>query len=416
MGHLLFLSASVGHFALGMAAVNRVHATGMPMWISRGTTWLIQLVAFGLPCALAGWLYGDGLAGAPARWETLPWGFWTYAVACSLVAAGPFIQWILDRLKVRPPRHLKSEERQIVDVIESLGRRPLGDGPRKMAATLPRNDAYDLEINEKHLVLPGMHPALDGLSIAHLSDLHFSGTVTRDYFNLVVDLTNDMKADVVAVTGDLIDRAHCLPWVSDVLGRLSAPYGVYVVLGNHDQRVPVPRLLEEIRKAGMVHLGGRTAQIAVAGRSVLLAGDERPWFRHSRDFDSMRLSRDADRPLSILLAHTPDRIGWARRRQFDMVLAGHCHGGQITMPGFGPIVAPSHHGVKYAGGTYFESPTLLHVSRGVSGLLPYRFRCRPEITRLVLCAPVRTAAQPELEAEGVVRGSGFGGRDWGRSE
>jgi predicted MPP superfamily phosphohydrolase len=66
------------------------------------------------------------------------------------------------------------------------------------------------------------------------------------------------------------------------------------------------------------------------------------------------------------------------------MLAGHTHGGQICFPLIGPILAPSHYGVRYAAGTFDLPPTLMHVSRGVSGLQPLRFNCPPELAKLVL--------------------------------
>jgi uncharacterized protein len=105
-----------------------------------------------------------------------------------------------------------------------------------------------------------------------------------------------------------------------------------------------------------------------------------------------------------LLAHTPDRLRWAREHEIDLVIAGHTHGGQIRAPLLGPIVAPSHHGVRYASGTFFESPTLMHVSRGVSGLTPLRWNCSPEITRLVLKVDSRRS-QTEWSAPGVTSDS-----------
>jgi predicted MPP superfamily phosphohydrolase len=86
----------------------------------------------------------------------------------------------------------------------------------------------------------------------------------------------------------------------------------------------------------------------------------------------------------VLLAHTPDRFTWARSENFDLVLAGHTHGGQLRFPLIGPVVCPSWHGTKYACGYFYKEPTLMHVSRGTGSLFPLRLDCPPEITRLVL--------------------------------
>jgi hypothetical protein len=66
------------------------------------------------------------------------------------------------------------------------------------------------------------------------------------------------------------------------------------------------------------------------------------------------------------------------------MLAGHTHGGQIRLPVIGPMVSPSRFGVRYASGVFHEAPTLMHVSRGISGLDPIRINCLPEVTKIIL--------------------------------
>ena len=115
---------------------------------------------------------------------------------------------------------------------------------------------------------------------------------------------------------------------------------------------------------------------------MIVAGDERPWFRHG---PAIGPADRRSRALKILLSHTPDHFGWARRQKVDLMLAGHTHGGQICPPGIGPLVCPSRHGTKYADGFFYHAPTMLHVSRGTASLMPLRINCPPEITRLMLC-------------------------------
>ena len=88
----------------------------------------------------------------------------------------------------------------------------------------------------------------------------------------------------------------------------------------------------------------------------------------------------------LLVSHTPDLIGWARRNDFDLMLAGHNHGGQIRFPLVGSVLVPSSYGRRYDCGTFDEPPTVLHVSRGLAGQHPLRFHCRPEVTKIVLRA------------------------------
>jgi predicted MPP superfamily phosphohydrolase len=106
--------------------------------------------------------------------------------------------------------------------------------------------------------------------------------------------------------------------------------------------------------------------------------------------------RPGDRPhLRLLLSHSPDQYAWARTYGFDLMLAGHNHGGQIVFPLLGPMAVPSRYGVKYACGVFYEAPTLLHVSRGISSELPLRLRCPPELALLELRrGAIATTAAP----------------------
>jgi Ca2+-transporting ATPase len=86
----------------------------------------------------------------------------------------------------------------------------------------------------------------------------------------------------------------------------------------------------------------------------------------------------------LLLSHTPDNIGWARRHDVDLMLSGHVHGGQVRVPILGSLFVPSRYSRKYDQGVFFESPTLLSVNRGISGREPLRINCYPEVTWLTL--------------------------------
>jgi predicted MPP superfamily phosphohydrolase len=274
---------------------------------------------------------------------------------------------------------------------------------------VPGNEITSLAVSEKEFELPALSPELDGLSILHLSDLHFTGQIERAYFDFVIDRMNDMPADLVVVTGDIIDKEHCLDWIAPTLGRLRARHGKFFILGNHDKRLPdVAALRREISNCDFIDLGGQCKVITLDDRRVLLAGNERPWFGPAPRVPSRAELEEneygSDRGvLRILLSHSPDQLPWAKSNDFDLMLAGHTHGGQICFPVLGPVVTPSRFGVRYAAGVFYEHPTLLHVSRGISGLDPIRINCLPEVTRVVLrCAPGRidsAAAHREGAAE-----------------
>jgi predicted MPP superfamily phosphohydrolase len=223
---------------------------------------------------------------------------------------------------------------------------------------------------------------LSGLKIAHLSDLHMTGQLGKEFYDCVVDLTNDWEPDVVVITGDILEKDRCLPWVLPTLGRLKAPEGKFFVLGNHEMRLrdvaPLRKLLAE---ANFRDLGSRAERVTIRGTECILAGSELPWFGKEPPLEPR-----SGAALRILLSHSPDQLAWARSHGFDVMLAGHTHGGQIRLPLVGALISPSWHGFRYAGGIYHEPPTLLHVSRGLAGIHPIRWNCPPELALLTLVA------------------------------
>lgn len=265
-----------------------------------------------------------------------------------------------------------------MDVSRELGFRPAGTGPYESLLNIPGNEVFRLEVAAHEFALPNVPPEWDGLSILHLSDWHFSGTVALPYFEYVTRLCREMQPDLIVFTGDLLDRQELESWIPSTLGTLSAPLGRYFILGNHDWYLQPERIRERMREQGWIDLAGRSKVIEYKGKRLLLGGTEVPWMgKHPGDLDS-----SAD--FKLLLSHTPDHFSWGRRAGFDLVLAGHNHGGQIRFPGFGPVYCPSLYGCKYASGIFERNGTLLYVSRGLSGRHPLRINCLPEITRIVL--------------------------------
>jgi hypothetical protein len=283
-----------------------------------------------------------------------------------------------------------------------LGYRPLGRSWRVPLAILPGSDSLRLEVDRKRLEIPRLHPELNGLRIVHLSDLHYCGTLTPAYFQEVVAEANRLEGDLIAVTGDLVDKAACIDWIPETLGRLRAPLGVYFVLGNHDLHTKdLARLRRTLADCSLIDLGARWCEVTWCGQRIILAGNELPWIAPAADMSNAPPRSADDTPLRVLLSHSPDQLAWARRYDFDLMLAGHTHGGQIRFPLLGPIVSPSRFGDRYASGTFYEPPTVMHVSRGIAGLMPFRWNCPPELTELELCSPQAVSAE---HAESAARG------------
>jgi predicted MPP superfamily phosphohydrolase len=391
MLYVLVALAIFGHWALCIYAINRLHATALPHRFMKVVDLIWYVLLFVLPVAAAAAVLADPSAGwrilSPAAVSQAGWRalLLVYASVCWMVAPLAIRAWIGHRRSAIATPRLESNHTTRINVSRHLGRMPSASLATSLLARLPGNQVFDLWIHDKSLRLPRLPSALDGLRISHLSDLHLTGRVAKEFFELVVDQTNSLESDLIVITGDIIDKRRCFPWLADVLGQLKARYGVYFVLGNHDLRIRDELgLRTELARLGLTDLGGRCHKIDVHGQPVLLAGNELPWFAPAADMNAVRMSASTERPFRIAVAHSPDQFEWARHHDFDLLLAGHTHGGQIRFPVIGPVFSPSQHGVRYAAGTFYQEPTLMHVSRGLSGTRPLRFNCPPELARLIL--------------------------------
>jgi predicted MPP superfamily phosphohydrolase len=380
---ILLFAALVGHLIFWIAAINRLHSCAIPHWLIGLFSGVLWSCIPAIPLVLYALVEVPNIFAARALLQH-PLLLW-YLIPCWFVAAYATAERTYELIhRPEQPAALLSSRTWIVDLLARLGKRPVRTLSGKLLTRLPGNQVWQLRVQENTLHLPRMATGLDGLSIAHLSDIHMSGRLDKEFYAEIVELTNELDADIIAITGDLFDNADCWEWIPDTLARLRARYGVYYILGNHDLRVDSTRTRQLLNEAGLRDLGGRWLELPIHGCHVALAGNELPWFSPAADMESCPHARQGAPLFRLLLAHAPDQIDWAQRHNFDLMLAGHTHGGQIRLPLLGAIVAPSRLGTKFSGGTFYAEPTVLHVSRGVSGLTPLRWNCPPELTRLVL--------------------------------
>jgi predicted MPP superfamily phosphohydrolase len=384
----LLLLALIGHTLVWVGLVNRIHSRFLPRWIIDALTLLCGVALLLIPVGLAFWYVSAGLA--PAGWfdPLAPnWLVASYLLVCWAVTALGAGRWLRRWPLHRPPAILRWHRARSLGRLAPVSDPQAAGRVHHLLATLPGNEILQLDVVERALEVPRLVPALEGLTLVHASDFHFTGRVGKPYFHEVVELCNQLEPDLVAITGDLVDRGECIDWVPDTLGRLAARDGVYFVLGNHDLRVDTDRLRRTLVDAGLVDLGGRWIEVPIGGASVVLAGNQLPWIPPAADMQTAPRRRANGGPLRILLAHSPDQFDWAQAGDFDLMLAGHTHGGQIRLPLVGPIMIPSWTGARFASGVFYAAPTVLHVTRGVSGEVPLRLNCAPEIARLVLHGP-----------------------------
>ena len=359
--------AFIGHVGLWCASFNYLHSTALVRWARKSSEIFVLLflvfpVFFAL-WQLIGWigggcdaltLIGNNVAGR------------LYSMVATVVAIPTLLFWIARKLSTKRPAAVIefAAHREKIDPRDGT---PLLHGPlAQLLGALPMNETLTLSVDRLTVKLD-VPQELDGLKIAHLSDFHLTGKVDKQFFEDVVAKANSFGPDLVIISGDLVDKPKCLEWIDSIFGAIESKHGCYFVLGNHDARVgDVEDLLQRLKAARLTHLGGLWRTVEINGIPIHIAGNELPWFSGAEylplsaeaqtgqptDEPNQTEQPNARRSMKILISHSPDQLKWARPFGFDLMFAGHNHGGQVSFPFVGPIIAPSRYGVRYAAGTF----------------------------------------------------------------
>lgn len=242
-------------------------------------------------------------------------------------------------------------------------------------------------VTRRTLFLRDLPLALNGLRVAHLSDVHAGVLMREDKMQELVKQTNALGADLIVQTGDMIDISPSfIPEYVRAFRDLRAPLGVVTVLGNHDRYTGQDAVIRGVRDAGQVFVQNGSHIVERDGAALALVGidDPRNWRAddpQDEDLDlALRRTPPAHEAFRILLAHRPGAFDGAIGRGIPLTLAGHIHGGQFYLPVIG--WSPGRLITKYVMG-HFENgggASQLYVSRGIGVVgIPLRVFVPPEI-------------------------------------
>jgi predicted MPP superfamily phosphohydrolase len=257
-------------------------------------------------------------------------------------------------------------------------------------------DSLLLEPNRPRIVrqdflLPRWPERLNGFTVALLSDFHYDPDFSIHPLRATVPLVNGLRPDLIALTGDFVS----VPLIGDdpkaalaaqpcaqILREMTAPHGLWAVMGNHDFNTDQEQVTRALRAEGIKVLRNQSEAIEREGARFWLAGVN----------DVLSRTADLTETLSVvpaseavvLLAHEPDFADEASRFAIDLQLSGHSHGGQVRIPLLPPLYLPPL-AKKYVLGTYQVGPLPLYTNAGIGTIgVPVRLNCPPEITLITL--------------------------------
>ena len=385
---------AIGHLGLWIWLFNRINATGLRRKTIKRIEKSIMLACGLIPVGLLIFELGShdpAIFFEPgilwSKLSPLTIGY-SLLVGFFAIALAPF--WIADR-----PQFATAKDRYQLLETENLSQlqHPKGNAALYISgrhfgrmANLPGNQIVSLQRNTKRLLMKGLPEDLIGLRIAHLSDVHLTGQLSTAYYRLAIDWVSDQSPDLIVISGDIVDYQKALKQIRPVFDGLRAPLGMVFILGNHDKRLANPiDVCSELCSMGWTDLGQSEGLARKGGTSIHLVGNELPWFRrHALGNATKPIDESIDNAWKLGVSHSPDQFAWGIANRCKLLLCGHTHGGQIRLPIMGPIIAPSRYGTRYASGVFSSDSTLMHVSRGISGVHPYRWGCIPEVSILEL--------------------------------
>ncbi len=245
-----------------------------------------------------------------------------------------------------------------------------------------------LNVKEYKVVNDKITDEYHGLKIVHLSDIHFGSTITENDLDHLVNKVNELNPDIVVITGDIIDEriSYDKNILIDYLKKIQSKLGKFAISGNHD--LPLDDFNSIVEESGFTNLDNTYKLIyANSSKPIIISGISSNYSDGSNigtktaEFDSYiaNLTDDVKPIYSILLIHEPDFIDSLNVDNYDLILAGHSHGGQVKLPLIKKLYTP-YGAKKYYDEYYKINQTDLYISSGLgTSKLKFRLFNRPSI-------------------------------------
>ena len=244
-------------------------------------------------------------------------------------------------------------------------------------------ERLDFRVREVDLPVPGLPADLEGLRLVQISDIHLSAFLSECQLARVMDAANGLRPHVAVVTGDLISGVGdpvdaCIRQ----LARLRSDAGIFACMGNHERYAGGENHVQAAAaRAGIRFLRGEARALRFGGATLNLAGVDYQSKAQQRSYLRGAEKLPAPGALNVLLSHNPDVFPAAARQGYHLLLAGHTHGGQVTIEILEQTVNPARFFTPYVHGLYRLGRAAAYVTRGIGTIgIPARLGALPEIT------------------------------------
>jgi predicted MPP superfamily phosphohydrolase len=330
------------------------------------------------------------IVGAFSWWLVGSWaGFGLVMVFWTVDRATRATAWVYGRTREAAAGHAAAPKPVAIALPSPTRRRFLEQTAIALSAIPFVAAAYgllygrlDVQVTHRRIRLARLPKAFEGFRIAQLSDFHISPFMPADQIRRCVTITNQLKANLVVLTGDFLGWDPAAQGdVVQVLAGLRAPYGVFGCLGNHETETQTEESITRLFAAqGIRILRQERAPIQLHGETLNLIGvdDSQP---------DLKVVERLVMPdtVNILLIHWPGHFDRAVELDIDLTLAGHTHGGQLSLEFLRRGLSLSRLETPYVRGWYEKAGAQLYVNRGIGTTgFPIRFGSPPEITELEL--------------------------------
>jgi predicted MPP superfamily phosphohydrolase len=308
----------------------------------------------------------------------------TFVNLCALIGAATVaVSLVVGAVKRRLPGQFRNDRRLALRTLAGM----TIAAPAAIAGFGVFIERTNFEVCETPLVIRNLHPALEGLRLLQISDIHLSPYLSVTVLAKVIDCANELHADLAFITGDLITaKGDPLDACIGQLARLRANAPMLGCLGNHEIYADaVDYTVVHGARAGIHFLRNEARSIQIGGTFLNIAGVDYQAFGRRSAYLRHGAQMIQSGAVNILLSHNPDVFPVAAAQGYDLTLAGHTHGGQVTCEMLSPTLNPAKMLTPFVRGLYRVGERACYVSRGIGTLgIPARLGARPEITLVTL--------------------------------